>query len=204
MPEQWRNLYEELKGWQAGIGSVVGFLALLGGAWWNFRLNRRRDAALRREEALSIATALYGEILLLRSEAARLARHLAPDPYGRGAIDRHFLQRHQLSEPTMYPALAGKIGLLEPKLVIAITTFHKNFREAKQNLQLLMPDEARSFGYTLSWVLEPAVAAVNEVRPFLRNVEKMARLPAAEDPELGYAETILDHDREIADEPVER
>jgi hypothetical protein len=71
------NFYEELKGWQGGIGSLLGFLALIVGALWNFRLNRRRDAALRAEEVVSVAAALYGEIVLLRIEAAGLARAVA-------------------------------------------------------------------------------------------------------------------------------
>jgi hypothetical protein len=46
------TVYKELKGWQTGIGSVFGLLALM-------------------------TAALYGEIVLLRKEAASLARAVA-------------------------------------------------------------------------------------------------------------------------------
>ena len=46
------EFYSELKGWQTAIGSLLGFIALMVAALWNFRLNRRRDAALRADEAL--------------------------------------------------------------------------------------------------------------------------------------------------------
>src|ERR1700722_5331259 len=71
------SLYDELKGWQSGIAALFGFIALIIGALWNFRLNRRRDAALRAEEAISVAAALYGEVVLLRMEVASLARSVA-------------------------------------------------------------------------------------------------------------------------------
>ncbi len=71
------EFYSELKGWQTAIGSLLGFIALMVAALWNFRLNRRRDAALRADEALSVVTALYGEILLLRKEVGELARVVA-------------------------------------------------------------------------------------------------------------------------------
>jgi hypothetical protein len=61
----WHSIYEELKTWQQGVGALIGFVALMGAAWWNFHLNRRRDAALRNEEARAILAALYGEIVVL-------------------------------------------------------------------------------------------------------------------------------------------
>ena len=67
------GIYAELKGWQSGIAALLGFIALIVGALFNFKLNRRRDDALRREEMLSVAIAIYGEILMLRTEVARLA-----------------------------------------------------------------------------------------------------------------------------------
>ena len=71
------ELYNELKGWQTGISSIFGFGALIIAALWNFNLNRRRDAELKNDEALSVATALYGETLLLRKEVGRLAKVVA-------------------------------------------------------------------------------------------------------------------------------
>ena len=91
------SIYEELRGWQAGIGSLVGLVALLLGALWNFHLNRRRDKALRREEVLSVEVALYGEILLLRNEVALIARLVANHHIQGREIGPQFLQERRLS-----------------------------------------------------------------------------------------------------------
>jgi hypothetical protein len=67
------------------------------------RLNRRRDAELRADEALSIAAAFYGEILLLRKELGRLARTVgdisihAGSPGSFLTFDKHFSERHHFS-----------------------------------------------------------------------------------------------------------
>jgi GNAT superfamily N-acetyltransferase len=191
------TLYEGLRGWQTGIGSLIGFVALISGALWNFRLNRRRDAALRREEMLSVAVALYGEILLLRGEAAKLAHIVAAREYQGRGFDRQFVEERKLSEPILYPALAPKIGLLPPDLVIAITAFHKNFQEARESISFLVDDDERKYGYGASWVLSPAVAAVNGIKPMLRVVEKLAKIPPVADPDLGMAEDILEIEHEM-------
>ena len=60
------------------------------------------------------------------------------------------------------------------------------------------PDETRPYIYGASWVLRPAAAAVNDVSPFLRKVERLAKLPAAKAPDLGHAEDVLDHEDEMA------
>ena len=47
-------------------GSTIGFLALLAGAMFNARLNRRRDDRLRDQDRTSLATALYAELKQFR------------------------------------------------------------------------------------------------------------------------------------------
>ncbi|MBO9622564.1 MAG: hypothetical protein J7500_07610 [Sphingomonas sp.] len=69
----WADIYSELKGWQALIGSLLGFLALLGGALFNAHLNRKRDDRLRLAEAKIVALSLYGEVTLFRKDMASLA-----------------------------------------------------------------------------------------------------------------------------------
>jgi hypothetical protein len=55
-----------LSGQATFLGSLIGFLALLGGALggalFNAWLNRRRDDRLRREEQRAVATALRAEL----------------------------------------------------------------------------------------------------------------------------------------------
>jgi hypothetical protein len=174
------DIYQEIKGWQGAIGSLLGFMALMVAALWNFRLNRKRDSALRSEEGLSVAAALYGEILLLREEAAKTAvavtnRAIAIGTDGRHPyrFDKHFLEAHPLSEPIFYKALAPKIGLLTADLVLAITAFHGNFQRVRTSLPLLIEVTDRGFTYSASTVLIPARDAVNNIVPTLRKLEQM-------------------------------
>jgi hypothetical protein len=193
------TLYEEIKSWQGAIGSVLGFAALIVGALWNFRLNRRRDAALRAEEAVSVAAALYGEIVLLRIEAASLARAVASvhisvgtqrDPTIR--FDSHFVVAHQISEAMLYKALAPKLGMLPAELIIGITAFHKNIQEMRNWLPLLIDDPGRKYSYRASQVLVPARDAVFDIIPTLKQIERMAGIPkAAEVLDLGKAEGVI-------------
>ncbi|MCB1541369.1 MAG: hypothetical protein KDJ25_11150 [Rhodoblastus sp.] len=194
------DFYAELKGWQTAIGSILGFFALVIGALFNFRLNRRRDALLRNEESVAAAVALYGEILLLRKELARLAREVAAIYIREGTsrvtktgFDAHLLQRHPISEPLLYKALASKIGLLDASLVRSITAFHNNCRETISRLPLLMEDSTRDYTYGAEYVLIPACAAVHEVMPALRKIEQLAGIQEKAEPiDTGRAEDVID------------
>jgi hypothetical protein len=115
------EIYGELKTWQQGIAALIGFVALITAALWNFRLNRKRDAAFRREEAHAVAAALYGEMRLLRVRAADAAKaiasvHIRTSVDGRSAVkfDKHFADANKLPEPTLYTALASKFGCCRP------------------------------------------------------------------------------------------
>jgi hypothetical protein len=196
------SLYQELRGWQSGIAALIGFLALLFGALFNFRLNRRRDAAIRHDEMMSVATALYGEILLMREDIARLARIVAKKRQRESEIDLEFVQANKLRDPILYPALASKLGMLPAELVMHITRFHENFQKAKEDLPLLVEDKERGFSYSVLTVLEPAVAAVNEVRPALRKIELLAGVPEAAQPDLGWAEAVIEFEREAFEIPT--
>lgn len=194
------SVYDEIKGWQAAIGAVLGFVALMVAALWNFRLNRERDAALRRDEAVSVAAALYGEILLLRNEAAETARHVASRAIAIGTdgrypykFDQHFLAAHPFSEPIFYKALADKIGLLDADLVLGITEFHGNFQRVRTSLPLLVDVKDRGYSYSASTVLVPARDAVKRVIPTLRKIERMTGVVTpTPDPDLGRVEELID------------
>jgi len=142
------GVYEELKGWQSAIGAGFGFVALIIGALFNFWLNRRRDAKLRQEEMLSVATALYGEILLLREEMARLARTVANIEIHDEQISLQFVQDHKPREPILYPAMASKLGLLPVDLIIAITRSTRTMKRPKR-IFLCWPSESPASGIVL-------------------------------------------------------
>jgi len=199
------SFYEELKGWQGGIGALLGFIALIVGALWNFHLNRRRDAALRAEEVISIAAALYGEIVLLRMEVAGVARAVANVSVSIGTdernaivrFDRHFIAAYgNISEAVLYRALAGKLGLLPAELILAITEFHKNIQEVRTGLPLLIDDPTRGYVHGASHVLIPARDAVFDIIPALRMIERMAKMPKpAAAIDLGKAEGVIELER---------
>lgn len=133
------SVYQEAKSWQGAIGSILGFIALLCGALFNFHLNRKRDAAMRADEALAVMAALYGEILALRREAVRLAQATAREYVGWGVrgdprqpFDKSFMEGNKLSEPVLFKALAEKIEILRPSLAQDIIQFHLSIQEARQ------------------------------------------------------------------------
>lgn len=182
----WHDIYIELRSWQSGLGTLFGLGALLLGALWNFRLNRRRDRELRQEETVAVATALYGEILLLRVEVAKIANivaniynrmNLRPDSTVK--FDKWFLESHPLPEPMIYPALASKLGLLPPGLIISIASFHASYWDAKNSLPLLVEKKGRGYEFSPLVLLRPALNAVSEIESALREIELMAMLTKA-------------------------
>ena len=182
--------YTELKGWQSGLGALVGFLALVLGALFNFHLNRRRDRDLRDGEMRSVAAAIYGEILLMRSEIALVAKLIARlESVGR-EITPQFARDYTPKDPMIYPALASKMGLLSPELLIGMTSFYANYEEAKRYLPLIA--EEREVRYHPAAVLRPAVDAVDEVVPVLRCVEELLGIAQAKDPDYGLASQIVE------------
>jgi hypothetical protein len=193
------EFYNELKGWQTGIGSMLGFVALMMAALWNFRLNRRRDAALRAEEALSVATALYGEILMLRKEIGTIATVVAKNELNPlRKLDKHFLKEYPLSEPLLYKALASKIGLLSSDLVVSITAFHKDLQEAKTGLPLLIENPQRKTTYSAVEFLLPARNVIENIRPTLEKIEHMASiLKPVENIDLDSIEIVINREEEI-------
>lgn len=173
------EIYTEIKGWQSAIGSVLGFGALIAGALFNFRLNRKRDALLRHEEVLSIASALYGEIVLLRRAVARMAnavgnRYIRHGFNGDSPIDRHFIEQFALPKPNLYPALASKVGMLPSQLALEVVQFYSRVEEAELWLPRMQEDDERAFSYGVKYVLDPAIDAVTGVTPALRLIEEMA------------------------------
>lgn len=173
------EFYAELKGWQGAIGSVMGFIALILGALFNYHLNRKRDERLRREEIISIASALYGEIVVLRQSVARMAnavgaRYIRHGFHGDEVIDEHFVEQFALPKPRLYPALASKVGMLQSELALQVVLFYSRVEDAETWLPRLQDNEKRPYTYGVNYVLDPAIEAVIGVTPALRIIENMA------------------------------
>jgi hypothetical protein len=192
----------EVKTWQPLIGSLFGFGALTWGALYNFKLNRQRDDRLREMEGRTVALALYSEINMLRRDIAKLAVGIAGRFLRSGGyedeVPSYFLELYPMPEPTLYAALAPKIGLLDADLLLRITTFYSNYLEVRTHLPKLIEDEDRAIHYGVGWVLRPALAAVEDVVPALRAIEAMGRIePPAADPSIGKTKEALKLEDEI-------
>lgn len=183
----WSLVYAELKGWQGAIGALLGFAGLGAGALFNSHLNRRRDERLRHDEAIAVASALYGEVVIIRRSLARMAnavgRRFIDNGTGRSRdepFDRHFVEQVALPPLTLYPALAARIGLLPSQLGLEIVTFYSRAQEAQTWLQRLRSDPTRPYSYSVNYVLDPAIAAVTGVLPALRIIESLAGITLQE------------------------
>ena len=179
---------------------LFGLTALIIGALFNSHLNRRRDDRQRAEEAKAVAAALYGEILPLRREVALLARIVAKTHFAEGLqtnptlkFDETLLERNTLTDPLLYRSLASKLGLLEPELVLAITSFHANYQSVRDWLPRLVHNEKRSFSYSILSLLNPAREVVLGVNPALRRIEEILGVKApAGDPDMKDALSAID------------
>jgi hypothetical protein len=189
---------EDLKSWQGGIGSLLGLLAILIGALYNFHLNRKRDEKIRSDEANSVAAALYGEILLLRIELAQVACAVSYTfvNFGTGKsqknFDSDFLEANTISDPILYMALAPKFGLLDTSLLIPIAKFYSNLQQAKKWLPLLVDKEDRGFSYGPLYVLVPVRDAVEKIESTLMTIErKLSIKPSDKTIDLGLTSEVI-------------
>lgn len=193
----------QLQGAQSSLigsfaGSIFSIGALILGALFNFKLNRNRDALLRAEEADAVAAALYGEIILMRMELAQTANIVAKTEMSKGSFDKHFLELIHLQEPLLYKTLADKLGLLDPKLILAITEFHMNVELVRAWLPHLVESEDRKFNYTPLSVLEPAIKGIEEIKPTIDAVAVKMRIePPIDTFDLSAVYGVIENERAI-------
>jgi len=181
------EIYAELKGWQPVIGAVLGFGALTWGALYNFRLGRRRDDAIRAKEALSVALGLYAEINLISVELTKLSnaigRWYLRTGHSGQSVPAHFSESFVLPEATLFKALAPKIGMLDPDVLMPIVRFYGHYGEAVAYFpKILEKTEDSAITYGVEWVLGPAIAAIDGVQSALREIEQLGEIavPMAE------------------------
>lgn len=183
----WGQFYVEAKGWQTAIAALFGFGGLMTAALVNSRLNRKRDERLRAEEIVSIVAALYGEIALQRRSLARMANSVGRRYIAHGLghhrgpqFDSHFIQDVSLPPQRLYPALAGKVGMLPSMLALEIVRFFSRLEDAQTWLPRLLEDEGRGYSYGVNFVLDPAIDAIIGISPALRIMEDIAGIPEQE------------------------
>jgi hypothetical protein len=127
----WQWLHDTSPGQATFLGSVFGFLALLGGAWANASFNRKRDDRLRREEQRTVATALRAELEGLHrslKENAETLRLLQEDETLRLLQEDYVKAGQQINVPDLaqsiriMPEVVSKLGLLDGKIIGAVIT----------------------------------------------------------------------------------
>lgn len=193
-----------IQSWQPAIGSFLGLLAIFVAALVGFRFNRRRDQYLRDEEVRSIATALYAEIVVLRTYAAKMANRVAAQyekhgfgSFGGEPFDAYFFEMVPMPGAPIYAALSSQIGKLPASLLLGIVQFHAFYEEARYWLPRLEETEDRGFSYGVLWVLHPALNAVEGIQATLDAIERLAGIsPSAELPDLAPAKYVTDFEDE--------
>lgn len=177
---------------------ILGLVALVVGALFNAHLSRRRDDRLRAEEAKAVSAALYGEILLMRQSARSAAMVVAStfqasEP--QNVFNEHTLERASapLKDARLYPALASKLGLLPPDVVLAITKFHADYEAVREWLPKLVEKRERGYSYGYLFVLRPAKNAVFDIKPALRDIELLLKIDKAEDPDMKRVLGVIEH-----------
>jgi hypothetical protein len=167
---------------------AFGIIALVLGALLNYSLNRRRDSIALSQEANSVAAALYSEIVLLRNELARAANVAALIDMGHSytkSFDMLYVEENPISEPRLYEALSGKLGMLPAIEVLEIAEFHSRVRTVKWWMPKLQEEEGRRYSYSVLHVLKPTRDAVLEIVPTLRAIEtRLGIEPPAKDPDI--------------------
>ena len=183
MSIDWKCIYAELKGWQSGLGALLGFGAIIVGALFNAHLNRKRDTRLRLDEAIAVASALYGEIIILRKAVAQLANAVAHRYVENGMgrlreepFDRHFIEQFALPPLTLYSSLAAKVGLLPNQIALGIVRFYARVEEVRIWLPRLQTNGDRPFTYGVNYVLNPAIDAVTGVASTLELIKDFAQI----------------------------
>lgn len=93
-------------------GSSFGLIALLLGALFNARLNRKRDDALRDADRIALASALHAELQGIHRAFAENAQHLADKPPEEGG-------GFMTPQPSIhvFPELLSKLGLLRTETI---------------------------------------------------------------------------------------
>jgi len=186
----------ELRNWQPLIGAALGFGALTWGALYNYRLGRKRDDAIREQEARSVALGLYSEINLISKQLASSANSVGSWFMRAGisgsGLPSYFSDGFVLPEPTLFRALAPKVGMLPPDVLMSVTRFYGYYGEALSHLPKIHDTPESPIGYGVEWFLGPAVSAIDEVQSALREIERMGRIrEAAPKPDLEQARKAL-------------
>lgn len=95
------------------LGSAIGLLALLLGALYNASLARKRDTAMKDAERAAISAAIGAEMAVYLELVTMRFGAFYDDPEHLSAAR---LESFKMAAPTVWPKLAGKVGMLPADL----------------------------------------------------------------------------------------
>lgn len=95
------------------LGSAIGLVAILLGALYNARLMRRRDDKIMNDEAKAIAVAIGAEMKVHAELLCGRMRQAFLGPDGRSEA---LMKALRATDPVVWPALASRVGILDPDL----------------------------------------------------------------------------------------
>jgi hypothetical protein len=98
-------------------GSSLGLVAILLGALFNARLNRRRDDVIREGDRIALASALYAELSSIHQTFIGNAESFASRPVSPG-------HAFVVPQPSVkvFPEVVSRLGLLKPDTIHAVIT----------------------------------------------------------------------------------
>jgi hypothetical protein len=131
LSDLWQWLHDTSPVQATFIGSVFGFLALLGGALFNAWLNRRRDDRLRREEQRTVATALRAELAGCRRALLTNVELLNQD-----RRTGTFLMPDLVQAILIMPHMIPKFGLLDEETIDKVTNAYLAVQQHSEQLLL--------------------------------------------------------------------
>jgi hypothetical protein len=115
-------------------GSLIGFLALLGGALFNAHLNRKRDDRLRSEEQRAVATALRAELAGCREALLSNSELLKKEGYL--TADTNFMMPDLVHAIRIMPHMIPKLGLLDQETIEKVANAYLAVEEHGERLLL--------------------------------------------------------------------
>jgi gas vesicle protein len=116
-------------------GSFLGLVALLLGALFNGRLNRKRDDRLRREDQRAVASALRAELEGVQRVLKHQAETMRQEDYAKPDEEINVPDLGQSIR--IMPEAISKLGLLDGKTIGAVVTAYEMAEEYSAKLLFL-------------------------------------------------------------------
>lgn len=180
------------------IGSFLGLLSILAGAYFNACLNRRRDDRLAENERTAVEAALYNEIEHLQKALVRAGLWVAQAETSRAdkrplvKFDKEFLDFVYLPDFDLYAKLSGQVGRLSPACAADVVVFYTEYASVRHWLPKLLENDDRRIEIPPTQVLRSVVAAVDAAH----RAQSLIALRRGKSPpplaELGHVRAIIE------------